>query len=170
MDLSSFLRSIPDFPKEGILFWDISPLLASTEALGEVVNQFRMRYEDQDLDAILGLESRGFLFAVPLALALGLPFIPLRKPGKLPSATHSCSYELEYGSTSLEIHQDALKEGQKVIVIDDLIATGGTLAAAIKLVEKCGASVQETACVIELEALNGKDLLGSTPLFSLIKK
>jgi adenine phosphoribosyltransferase len=170
MNLSSFLRAVPDFPKEGVLFWDISPLLADPEAFQQVIQKFSERYKDQHLDAIVALESRGFLFGAPLALKLKLPFIPLRKPGKLPSATHSCSYELEYGNTTLEIHQDGLLANQKVLIVDDLIATGGTVAASIELVEKCQAKVQEVACVIEIEELEGKKLLKEIPLYSLIKK
>jgi len=169
IDLKTKIREIPDFPKPGILFYDITTLLADPEAFGQVINTFADRYREQQVEAVLGTESRGFIFGAPLALELGVPFVPVRKPGKLPFDTLSESYELEYGTDSLEVHVDAVKPGQRVVVADDLLATGGTAAATVKLARQLGAEVLETAFVIELAFLNGREKLpGDVPVYSQI--
>ena len=155
MDLASFLRDVPDFPKPGILFKDISPMLASPEAMRAVTDRFAT-LDFGRVDTIAGIESRGFLFGVPLAMQLGVGFIPIRKPGKLPAKTRSVHYDLEYGSDSVEMHEDAVAAGERVLVIDDLLATGGTMAAAAQLVEACGGTVAGCACVIELAFLQAR--------------
>lgn len=169
MDLASFVRNVPDFPEPGIQFKDITTLLQKPEALAHVVNTWKDRYADKDLHAIIGAESRGFIFGAPLAFALGLPFIPVRKPGKLPWETESCSYDLEYGSSTLEIHTDAFEAGHRIVIIDDLLATGGTLQAACKLCERLKADIVEVAVVIELPPLNGRSKLEGYDVHSLIE-
>ena len=168
IDIKDFVRDIPDFPKPGIIFKDITPLLKSSEALKAAVDRMANRISEGPCDAIVGIESRGFIFGTALALQMGLPFIPVRKPGKLPYKTVSESYELEYGTDSIEIHKDALETGQKVALVDDLLATGGTMAACCRLVETLGADVAVCAFVIELGFLNGKEKLKGYPLHSLI--
>lgn len=155
------IRDVPDFPKEGILFKDITPLLSSPSAFGAVIDLLAERYAPAGLDAIVGLESRGFLFGTPLATRLGLPFVPARKPGKLPAESDRVVYELEYGTDALEMHVDALSEGDLVLIVDDLIATGGTASAAVALVERRGARVHECAFLIELAFLGGRAKLGA---------
>lgn len=155
MDLASFLRDVPDFPKPGILFKDISPMLASPEAMQTVTDRFAA-LDFGSVDKVAGIESRGFLFGVPLAMQLGVGFIPVRKPGKLPAKTRSVRYDLEYGSDSVEMHEDAVAEGERVLVVDDLLATGGTMAAAAQLVEACGGIVAGCASVIELAFLQAR--------------
>ncbi|OPZ11006.1 MAG: Adenine phosphoribosyltransferase [candidate division BRC1 bacterium ADurb.BinA364] len=169
MDLAAYIRDIPDFPKPGILFKDITPLLAAPEAFAETIRLFAERYRGRGIDRIMGVESRGFIFGAALALELGLPFIPARKPGKLPYKTISESYSLEYGEATLEIHEDALEQGDKVLLMDDLLATGGTLAACRKLIERLGGEVAEIATVVELAFLNGRERLGGAPYFSLVR-
>jgi len=158
MDLASFLRDVPDFPKPGIVFKDISPLLASPAALHAATDQLAALDFGQ-IDKIGAIESRGFLFGVPLAMKLGVGFIPVRKPGKLPWKTNRIEYVLEYGTDALEIHQDALRAGERVLLIDDLLATGGTMGAACKLIESCGGIVVGCAFVIELDFLKGREKL-----------
>jgi adenine phosphoribosyltransferase len=167
-DLKKFIRDIPDFPKPGILYRDITPLLASPEAFGEAIKQMAERFRDSSIDAIVAAEARGFIFAAPLALELNASFVPIRKPGKLPSATHSFDYDLEYGSDTLEMHTDGVTAGQRVLVMDDLLATGGTVAACCKLVEKAGAEVVACAFLIELAALQGAEKIAPREVFSLI--
>jgi len=167
IQLRDFIRNIPDFPKQGINFKDISPLLANGEAFSECTSELSVHIP-RGTDAIVGIESRGFLFGAALAQVTGIGFIPIRKPGKLPAETHAIEYELEYGTDVLEIHRDALSEGAKVVVIDDLLATGGTAAATIKLVEQLGAKVVACLFVIELDFLNGRKKLGDTPTMSLL--
>lgn len=157
MDLKSYIREVPDFPQPGILFRDITPLLAAPEALQAVVDQLRDRYAGRGIGKVLGVESRGFLFGAPLALSLGVGFVPVRKAGKLPADTISRSYDLEYGSATLEIHRDAVAKGEKVVIVDDLLATGGTARAAAELAESAGAVVEEIAFVIELADLGGRE-------------
>lgn len=169
LDLKEFIRDVPDFPKPGILFKDITPLLANPEAFQACIDEMVAYYQDQEIDAIVSAEARGFIFAAPLALKLNASFIPVRKPGKLPFDTHSFHYELEYGTDSLEMHTDALKEGDRVLMMDDLLATGGTLGACIEMAERSGAEVIGCAFLIELCALNGRDNLRSKDVFSLIK-
>ncbi|GIX00501.1 MAG: adenine phosphoribosyltransferase [Pirellulaceae bacterium] len=170
LDLKSFIRDIPDFPKPGILFRDITPLLANPDAFREAIDRLHQRYADQQIDAVVAAESRGFIFGAPLALRLGAAFIPVRKPGKLPFDTHRHAYELEYGSDALEIHQDALPPGSRVVVVDDLLATGGTLEACIKLLENFeGVEIVECAFCIHLTDLQGENRLAPHPVFSLIR-
>jgi len=166
--LKKFIRNIPDFPKPGILFRDITPLLSNPGAFRETVAALRNRYEGKRIDKVVAIESRGFVFASPVAYELGAGFIPLRKPGKLPSETISESYALEYGEAALEIHRDAIRPGDRVLILDDLLATGGTAAAAVSLVKKLGGEVVEVCFVIELKPLRGRDRLDGTPIFSLL--
>lgn len=167
--LEDFVRNIPDFPQPGIQFKDITTLIKDGPAFRLAIDLFLERYRQQQIDAIVGIESRGFLFSAPLAYNLGIGVVPVRKPGKLPADTYQESYELEYGTNVLEIHKDALQPGARVIVIDDLLATGGTVAAARSLVERVGATVVEAAFLIELTFLNGREKLTDCPIFSLIQ-
>jgi len=167
-ELASAIRDIPDFPKEGIIFKDITTLLADADAFKKAVDSMVDRYRDKKIEVVLGVEARGFIFGAAVAYALNTGFVIVRKPGKLPWKTHQISYELEYGTDTLEIHQDAIKPGMRVLVVDDLLATGGTTAAVVELVEKMGGEVVECAFVIELDFLNPRDKLGDTPVFSLV--
>jgi adenine phosphoribosyltransferase len=166
--LRELVRDVPDFPRAGILFRDVTPLLRSPAGLAGVVEALAARYRGVPLDAIAGIESRGFLFGAPLALALGVGFVPVRKAGKLPGATVRTEYELEYGSASLEVHRDALAPGERVLLVDDLLATGGTAAAAVHLLGELGATVPEIAFVIELEFLGGRRRLEPHPVHALL--
>jgi len=168
LDLADFIRDVPDFPKPGITFKDITPLLANHEALSVCIDRFVDEYQGKGIDVIAAAEARGFLFAVPLALRLGVGMVPIRKPGKLPFDTHSYSYELEYGSDTLEMHIDGIDEGQNVLVIDDLLATGGTVQACCEMIEACKADVAGCAFLINLKFLNGSKKLDQYPIFSLI--
>ncbi|KAF8063014.1 APT4 [Scenedesmus sp. PABB004] len=168
--ISLAIRGIPDFPKPGILFWDVTTLLLDPRAFQLTIDLMASRYRDQQIDVVAGFEARGFIFGAPLALALGVPFVPLRKPGKLPGETVCESYITEYSTDSIEMHTGAVAPGQRVLLVDDLIATGGTLRAGINLVRKVGGVVVEAACVIELPALKGREKLEGTPLFVLIEK
>ncbi|PKO19994.1 adenine phosphoribosyltransferase [candidate division BRC1 bacterium HGW-BRC1-1] len=169
LDLKNYIRDIPDFPQKGILFRDITPLLGAPEAFRACLDLLVERYRGANLQKIAGIESRGFLFAAPLALELGVGLIPIRKKGKLPSACISETYDLEYGSATIEIHEDALAAGDRVLLLDDLLATGGTLAAACRLVEKLNARVAEVCTVIELTGLNGREVLGDRPFHSFLQ-
>ena len=169
MDLEKVIRDIPDFPKEGIVFKDITPLLKDPVALKEAHSRIADHFKDKEIDLIAGAESRGFIFGMGVAMLMGVGFVPIRKPGKLPYTTHSESYDLEYGSDSLEVHTDAFSKGQKVLLIDDLLATGGTMSACEKLVEKCGAEVAGCAFLIELAFLNGREKLKTDEVFSVLK-
>lgn len=166
--IKSFIRNIPDFPKPGIQFKDITPLLSDQHAFRRTIDLLESRYCLQTLDRIVGIDARGFIFGAALADRLHLGFVPVRKEGKLPADTHDHCYALEYGEAVLEIHADALKEGDQVVVVDDLIATGGTAAATCALVEKLGAKVVECAFVVELEGLKGREKLGDREVFSLV--
>src|SRR5437899_8964030 len=146
MDLAKYIRDIADFPKPGILFKDITPLLASPPAFGEAIDRLQAHYKGRRLDAVAAAEARGFLCAAPLALQMRLPLIPLRKPGKLPYRTHALQYDLEYGSAELQVHIDGFVRGTRVLLVDDLLATGGTLQAGCQLIEKAGAQV--AGCVV----------------------
>ena len=168
MDLKEKIRTIPDFPEPGILFRDITTLLSDAEALNETIERFEQHFKDEKIDLVAGVESRGFILGAPLAIKMGLGFIPIRKAGKLPGPTHGMDYELEYGKDRVEVHQDAIKKGNRVLMVDDLIATGGTIQASSKLVKKIGATIVGYAFVIELIDLKGKDLL-EEPVFSLIE-
>lgn len=156
MDLASFLRDVPDFPKPGILFKDITPMLASPEAMQAAIDQLAA-LDFGKVDKIAAIESRGFLFGVPLAMRLGVGFVPIRKPGKLPWKTNRIEYVLEYGTDAVEIHEDAVAPGERVVLVDDLLATGGTMGAAVELVEACGGEVAACAFVIELAFLKGRE-------------
>lgn len=163
------IRDVPDFPKPGILFKDITPLLADPAALAEVIDALAAPFRGQGIERVLGIESRGFIFGTPVARALGCGFAPIRKPGKLPWRTVTESYALEYGEDRIELHEDAVAPGQRVVVIDDLLATGGTLTAACKLVERLGAVVAGCGVVIELGFLDGRARLGGRPVTSLVR-
>lgn len=162
------VRAVPDFPSPGILFRDITPVLADPKAFHMVIDAFVERFIGEQIDAVVAIDSRGFIFGAPLASRLNTRFVPARKPGKLPSETVRVEYALEYGRASLEMHKDALPEGSNVVVIDDLLATGGTARAAGELVSAQGASVAAYAFVIELDALGGRGKLEPTPVVSLI--
>ncbi|QGJ68387.1 Adenine phosphoribosyltransferase [Planctomycetales bacterium 10988] len=166
--ITEHIRSIADFPKEGILFRDITPLLANPKAFRKAVKLLADHYRDNPPDVIAAAEARGFIFAAPMALELNIGFVPIRKPGKLPFDTHAFHYELEYGTDTLEIHTDGVVAGQKVLLVDDLLATGGTMKACCQLVETAGATVHGCAFLIELAALNGREQLSHHDLFSLI--
>ncbi len=169
MDLKDYIRDIPDFPEPGILFRDITPLLATPGAFEYAIKQLAKLCGDADFDTVVAVESRGFIFGAPLALELGKPLVPVRKAGKLPSDTYSVEYDLEYGSNVLEIHSDGISRGQRALVIDDLLAIGGTLSAAAHLVEACGGEVVRLAVVIELGFLNGRSKLEGRDVVSLIQ-
>ena len=166
MDLANYIRDVPDFPKPGILFKDITPLLGDPAAFGVAIDRFAERYAAEPIDVIAGIEARGFLFAAPLASRLGKPLVPMRKPGKLPWDTHSITYSLEYGEASVEMHADAIQPGQRALIIDDVLATGGTVSAAVRLAERAGAEIAGLAFLIELEDLHGRDRLRGYDLFS----
>lgn len=168
-NLSDLIRNIPDFPIPGIQFKDITPLLQNGAAFKEVIDTLAARYEGRALDAIVGIESRGFIFSAPLAYRLGIGLVPIRKPGKLPWETFAVEYDLEYGTNKLEMHRDALAPGARVVVIDDVLATGGTVAAACQMVEMAGAVVEEVAFLIELTFLKGRERLAKYPFFSMIQ-
>ncbi len=168
MDLRQYIRDIPDFPKPGILFRDITPLLADGAALRWTVDHLANRYRGS-VDMVLGIESRGFIIGAALAYALGVGIAIVRKPGKLPSETFSAQYELEYGSDALEIHRDAFGHAARVLIVDDLLATGGTAAAAIQLVEHLRGEIVECAVVIELTFLHGRERLAPRPVYSIVK-
>lgn len=168
MNLAEHIRDIPDFPKAGIMFKDITTLIGHPAAFKATLDQFEERLKGLGADAIVAVEARGYIFGAPLADRMGLRFVPVRKPGKLPYETISEDYELEYGSNTLEIHSDALKKGEKVVIIDDLIATGGSAAATVSLIEKLGAEVVGFACVIELSFLAGRQRLGGIPVEALL--
>lgn len=169
MDLASTIRSVPNFPIEGILFYDITTLLKNPDALKESVDRLVEHYKNVEIDVIVGIESRGFIFGMPLAYHLNTGFVPVRKPDKLPAQTIAESYALEYGQNTLEIHADAIEQGQKVLIVDDLLATGGTALATCHLVEKLGGQVVGLAFAIELNFLNGRKKLARYDIFSLIR-
>ncbi|KAF3604851.1 hypothetical protein DY000_02047138, partial [Brassica cretica] len=166
--IASSIRVIPDFPKPGIMFQDITTLLLDTEAFKDTIDIFVERYKGKGISVVAGVEARGFIFGPPIALAIGAKFVPLRKPKKLPGKVISEEYSLEYGTDKIEMHVGAVEPGERAIIIDDLIATGGTLAAAIRLLERVGVTIAECACVIELPVLKGREKLGETPLFILV--
>ncbi len=168
-DLKQIIRDIPDFPKKGIVFKDITTLLSDAKSFHRMVDLLAHRYVGEKIDQIVGIEARGFILGAALAYKLGTGITLVRKPGKLPYQTRSISYQLEYGEDTLEIHDDAFKSGDKVIIADDLLATGGTMAAVVELVEKLGAEVYECAFMAELEFLNGREKLPDGKVFSLLK-
>ncbi|KAL5706831.1 adenine phosphoribosyltransferase [Ranunculus cassubicifolius] len=167
--ISSAIRVIPDFPKPGIMFQDITTLLLDPKAFKDTIDMFVERYSDKKISVVAGIEARGFIFGPPIALAIGAKFVPMRKPKKLPGEVISEEYSLEYGTDIMEMHVGAVESGERALIIDDLIATGGTLCAAIRLLERVGVEVVECACVIELPELKGRDRLGDKPLFVLVK-
>lgn len=169
MDLTKYIRDIPDFPKPGIMFKDITPLLAAPAAFQESLDIIAAHYASAPPDAVSAAEARGFLLAAPLALKWQIPLVPLRKPGKLPYRTFSMRYDLEYGSAELQVHIDGFRPEARVLVIDDLLATGGTLRAACQLVERAGARVLGCAVLVELNFLNGRKLLEPHEVFSVIR-
>ncbi|MFP6595149.1 MAG: adenine phosphoribosyltransferase [Dehalococcoidia bacterium] len=168
MDLKNWIRDIPDYPKPGILFRDLTPLWKSPEAFKYTIDCFAEKYLGEPIDAVAGIESRGFMFGVPLALKLGLPFIPLRKENKLPPEVVGIDFELEYGTGRMEMRVDAVEQGDSVLVVDDLLATGGTAEAAAKLIERVGGQVLAMTFVVELGALNGRDVLKGHQIHSLV--
>ena len=169
MDLKRFIRDVPDFPETGVLFRDITPLLQNAQAFQYAIEKLTERFKGSGLEAVVGIESRGFLFAAPLAINLGVPLVPVRKPGKLPAAHMRVEYALEYGTSQLDIHRDALERDTAVVIVDDLIATGGTAVAAAKLVELLGGRVDALAFVVELVDLGGRERLQGYEVFSLIR-
>lgn len=169
MNLKSYIRNIPDFPKEGIMFKDITPMLKDKEAFNAAIEAIKDNYKDLDIDYIVGIEARGFIVGTPLSLAMNKGFIPIRKPGKLPAEKITASYDLEYGSNELELHRDAIDKGDKVLIIDDLLATGGTVKAACDLVEKLGGDIVSVGFLLELKDLDGRDKLKGYDVFSLLK-
>lgn len=169
INLQDWIRDVPDFPKPGILFKDITPLLSSSQAFRATVDRLADLVSGRSIDAVAAAEARGFIFGAPLALKLGAGFVPIRKPGKLPSATVSLEYQLEYGTDRLEVHTDAFAPGRRVLLLDDVLATGGTMAACRDLVVKTGAHVVACAFVIELGFLEGRAKLEPTEVMSLLK-
>ena len=169
MDLKQYIRDVPDFPQKGIIFKDITTLLQRPEAFKYVIDSFIDIYKDKGIEGIVAMDARGFIFGAPLAYQLGVPFILGRKPGKLPADCVSASYALEYGTDSLEMHTDSIHEGQRILIVDDLLATGGTMSAVIKLVEKLGGVIDSIAFVVELSFLEGRQRLGDYPVFSLVE-
>ncbi|MDH4100365.1 MAG: adenine phosphoribosyltransferase [Nitrospirota bacterium] len=164
----SQIRDIPDFPKQGILFRDITTLLKDGDAFKRAVDKFTAFYQNEGVDKVVGIESRGFIFGAPLAYNLGAGFVPVRKPGKLPSDIYEATYELEYGQDTLNIHQDAISPGQKVLLVDDLLATGGTMGAAVQLVKRLGGIVVGIAFLVELTDLKGREKLAGQSVLSLV--
>ena len=163
------IRDVPDFPKKGILFKDITPVLSDIDTLRASIKEMAAPFVNLRIDVVVGIESRGFIFGAPIADVLDCSFVPVRKPGKLPWKTESVSYELEYGTDALEIHEDAITEGQNVLIVDDLLATGGTAEATCKLVSKLGGNIKGLSVLIELEALNGRKRLNPYNVHSLVQ-
>ena len=169
LDLNDYIRDIPDFPKPGIVFKDITPLLGDAAAFKECISRMADHFRDKNIDVITAAEARGFIFAAPLAIELGVGFVPIRKPGKLPYKKRSYSYELEYGTDTLEMHIDGISPGQNVLVLDDLLATGGTVEACCKMIEECEANIVCCAFLIELGFLGGAEKLKQHTVYSLLK-
>jgi adenine phosphoribosyltransferase len=167
--IKSKIRTIPDWPKKNIMFRDITTLLKSPDGLKETVDLLYNRYADKKIDKVVGIESRGFILAAPLAYRLGCGFVPVRKPGKLPAECESEEYSLEYGKDKIEIHKDAINKGDKVLIVDDLLATGGTMNAARNLVKKLHGEIIECACVVELPELKGREKIKGEKIFSIVK-
>jgi len=166
--LKATIRDIPDFPKPGILFKDITPVLSNAQLMHQIVDHFAEQFGGADVTAVVGMESRGFIFGAPLAMKLGCSFVPARKPGKLPYDSVGVDYALEYGTARLEMHTDAVGPGDRVLVVDDLLATGGTAAATNTLISGLGATIVGNCFVIELDFLNGRDALGGVPVKSIV--
>lgn len=168
-DLKTLIRDVPDFPKKGVIFKDITTLLKEGEAFKEAIDEISNRYLDKRIDVVVSVESRGFIIGSAIAYKLQAGIVPVRKKGKLPWPTHQCTYELEYGADTLEIHQDAIKAGEKALIVDDLLATGGTVGAVIDLVERLKGQIAEVAFLIELSFLKGRKKIRGYPVYSLIK-
>ncbi len=168
-DLKRLIREVPDYPKPGILFYDLTTLLKDKEGFRELIDQLCARYDGQKIDLVVGIEARGFILAPALAYRLNAGFVPVRKPKKLPAKTAKVSYALEYGTDSLEIHEDAVQKGQRVLLCDDLLATGGTAAAAVQLIRSLGGIVEGAAFAVELTFLNGRAKLPGLDVFSLLQ-
>ncbi len=166
--LKRFIREVPDFPKKGILFYDITTLLKEKVGMAKLIDALSEYYLDKDVDVVAGIEARGFIFGPALAYRLNAGFVPIRKPGKLPAATARWTYELEYGNDTVEIHRDAIQSGQRVVIVDDLLATGGTANATVKLIESLGGKVISLGFVVELDFLKGRDKLKSYDVLSLL--
>lgn len=167
--LKAKIREIPDFPKPGILFYDITTLLCDAKGFRDTVDALAAPYMGEDIDQVIGIESRGFILGAAVANALGCGFVPIRKPGKLPSKTHQEHYNLEYGTDALEIHQDACADQQRILIVDDVLATGGTAKAAIELARKSGGKIIGVAFLIELDFLNGRSKLPGEPVYSVLR-
>jgi adenine phosphoribosyltransferase len=168
-DLGALCRNVAGFPKEGIIFKDITPLLKEGASFKQVIDRFGDRYRDKGIDVVVSIEARGFIIGPAIAYKLGAGVVPVRKKGKLPWRCYQASYDLEYGTDTLEIHQDAIKPGERVLIVDDLLATGGTVGAVISLVERLKGQIVEVAFLIELESLKGRERIKDYPVFSLIK-
>ena len=169
MDLKEYIRDVPDFPQEGIIFKDITTLLQSPEAFKYVIDRLVDEYKDKGIEGIVAMDARGFIFGAPVAYQLGVPFILGRKPGKLPAECVTASYALEYGTDSLEMHTDSIHQGQKILIVDDLLATGGTMSAVVELVEKLGGVIAGIAFVVELTFIPGRERIGNYPILSLVQ-
>jgi adenine phosphoribosyltransferase len=169
MDLKQHIRSVPDFPKQGILFYDITTLLRDPQGFRMTVDMLSVPYRDQGIEAVVGIESRGFILGAAVAERIGAGFVPIRKPGKLPAKALKETYDLEYGKDAIEIHEDAIEKGQRVLIVDDVLATGGTASAAAQLVRKLGGELQGLAFLIELLFLNGKSRLPGERVFSVLQ-
>jgi len=167
-DLRAKIREVPDFPKPGILFYDITTLLKEPAAYADVIDRMAEPVKDDRIDLVVGMESRGFIFAAPLAYKIGAGFVPVRKLGKLPADTIEVEYDLEYGTATLEIHRDAIAEGQRVLIVDDLLATGGTVLGTMELVRRLGGEIAGLSFMVELTALHGRDKLGDYPIHTLL--
>ena len=167
-ELKQLIREVPDFPKPGILFYDITTLMKNAQGLRRVIDAFAERFADQKIDVVVGIEARGYFFAPAVALALGTGFVPVRKPRKLPCEIEFWEYDLEYGTDRLEIHKDAIENGQRVLVVDDVLATGGTAAAVARLVEKLGGRIASFGFVIELDFLHGREKLKNHEVYSML--
>jgi len=169
MDYKGLIREVPDFPKPGILFYDITTLLKDAQGFRQIFDELTSKYRNQGISKIVGIESRGFIFGSPLAYHLGTGFVPVRKPGKLPADTFEVKYNLEYGSTSLAIHRDAIQIGERVLIVDDLLATGGTAAATVHLIRQLGGEIVSLAFLVELQFLKGREKLNGCDVYSMIQ-
>lgn len=169
MDYKSLIREVPDFPKPGILFYDITTLLKDAQAFRQILDELTSKYRNQGISKIVGIESRGFILGSPLAYHLGTGFVPVRKPGKLPADTFEVKYNLEYGATSLAIHRDAVQIGERVLIVDDLLATGGTAAATVHLIRQLGGEIVSLVFLVELQFLKGREKLNGCDVHSMIQ-
>lgn len=168
-EIKSFIRDVPNFPKEGILFRDITPFLENPQIFKKTIQHLKEKYSKYNISKVVGIEARGFIIASPLALEINAGFVPVRKKGKLPYKTESITYQLEYGTDTLQIHADAIKKGEKVLIVDDVLATGGTAKAVCELIERLGGEIVSIFMLIELEALKGREKLSGYELYSLVK-